>query len=63
MRQAIAVALPRFQKAFGALAPGCLEAEISHLFGGENVVQFGPSSALPHGASGSARAARRTRPS
>jgi Xaa-Pro dipeptidase len=28
-----------------------VEADISHLFGGENVVQFGPSSALPHGAS------------
>ena len=33
--------------------PGCLEAEISALVGGENMVQFGPSSALPHGASGS----------
>jgi Xaa-Pro dipeptidase len=52
IRRAIAVALPRFQKAFAALAPGSVEAEISHLFGGENVVQFGPSSALPHGASG-----------
>jgi Xaa-Pro dipeptidase len=52
IRRAIAVALPRFQKAFAALAPGSVEAEISHAFGGENVVQFGPSSALPHGASG-----------
>ena len=52
IRRAIAVALPRFQKAFAALRPGSIEAEISHLFGGENVVQFGPSSALPHGASG-----------
>jgi Xaa-Pro dipeptidase len=53
MRQAIAVALPRFRKAFAALKPGCLEAEISALVGGENMVQFGPSSAFPHGASGS----------
>jgi Xaa-Pro dipeptidase len=53
IRQAIAVALPRFRRAFEALKPGCLEAEISALVGGENVVQFGPSSALPHGASGS----------
>jgi Xaa-Pro dipeptidase len=53
MRRAIAVALPRFQKAFAALRPGSTEEEISHLVGGENVVQFGPSSALPHGASGS----------
>ena len=52
IRRAIAVALPRFQKAFAALAPGSVEADISHAFGGENVVQFGPSSALPHGASG-----------
>jgi Xaa-Pro dipeptidase len=53
MRQAIAVALPRFQKAFAALKPGCREAEISALVGGENLVQFGPSSSFPHGASGS----------
>jgi Xaa-Pro dipeptidase len=52
IRRAIAVALPRFRKAFAALRPGSVEADISHLFGGENVVQFGPSSALPHGASG-----------
>ncbi|MEP6993742.1 MAG: Xaa-Pro peptidase family protein [Acidobacteriota bacterium] len=52
MRQAIAVAVPRFRKAFEALKPGCLESDISAMFGGENVVQFGPSSALPHGASG-----------
>ena len=51
MRRAIAVAIPRFEKAFRALKPGSVEADISHLFGGENVVQFGPSSALPHGAS------------
>jgi len=51
MRRAIAVALPRFRRAFEALRPGATEAEISSLFGGENVVQFGPSSALPHGAS------------
>jgi Xaa-Pro dipeptidase len=53
IRQAIAVALPRFRRAFEALKPGCSEAEISALVGGENVVQFGPSSAFPHGASGS----------
>jgi len=52
IRNAIAVALPRFQKAFAALAPGKRESEISALVGGENVVQFGPSSALPHGAPG-----------
>jgi len=52
IRRAIAVAVPRFEKAFAALAPGSVEADISHAFGGENVVQFGPSSALPHGASG-----------
>jgi Xaa-Pro dipeptidase len=52
IRRAIAVAVPRFRKAFAALSPGAVEADISHLFGGENVVQFGPSSALPHGASG-----------
>jgi len=33
------------------VAPGATEAGISRLFGGDNVVQFGPSSALPHGAS------------
>jgi Xaa-Pro dipeptidase len=53
MRHAIAVALPRFRRAFAALKPGSLESEISALVGGENMVQFGPSSALPHGASGS----------
>jgi len=53
IRAAIAVALPRFRKAFEALRPGCTEAEISALVGGENMVQFGPSSAYPHGASGS----------
>ncbi len=51
MRRAIAVAVRRFQKAFAALTPGALESDISALFGGENMVQFGPSSALPHGAS------------
>jgi Xaa-Pro dipeptidase len=53
MRQAVGVALPRFQKAFASLRPGCRESEISALVGGENMVQFGASSALPHGASGS----------
>ncbi len=52
MRRAIAVALERFGKAFASLSPGTREADISRLFGGENMVQFGPSSALPHGASG-----------
>ena len=52
IRQAIAVALPRLARAFAALKPGCRETEISALLGGENVVQFGSSSALPHGASG-----------
>jgi Xaa-Pro dipeptidase len=50
IRRAIAIALPRFRSAFEALAPGRTEAQISALMGGENVVQFGPSSALPHGA-------------
>ena len=53
IREAIAVAVPRFRNAFAALKPGCLESEVSALVGGENMVQFGPSSALPHGASGS----------
>jgi Xaa-Pro dipeptidase len=52
MQRAIAVALSRFETAFTALRPGSIEADISRLFGGENVVQFGPSSAIPHGASG-----------
>lgn len=51
MHRAIAIALPRFQKAFAALRPGAAESDISAAFGGSNVVQFGPSSALPHGAS------------
>ncbi len=34
IRRAIAVALPRFEKAFGALRPGSVEADVSHLFGG-----------------------------
>jgi Xaa-Pro aminopeptidase len=52
MRRAIAVAQARFEKTFAALRVGSVEEEISYLFGGQNVVQFGPSSALPHGASG-----------
>ena len=51
IRRAIAVALPRFEKAFASLSPGSVEAAVSHDFGGANVVQFGSSSALPHGAS------------
>jgi len=58
MRRAVAVALPRFQRAFASLKPGKTEAEISTYFGGENVVQFGPSSAMPHGASGPAQLSR-----
>jgi Xaa-Pro dipeptidase len=53
IRRAIATAVPRFARAFESLRPGSVEADVSHAFGGENVVQFGPSSALPHGASGS----------
>ena len=52
IRQAIASAVPRFARAFASLSPGSVEAEVSARFGGDNVVQFGPSSALPHGASG-----------
>ena len=51
MHRAIAIAVPRFQKAFAALRPGAAESDISAAFGGRHVVQFGPSSALPHGAS------------
>jgi Xaa-Pro aminopeptidase len=51
IRDAIAVALPRFRRAFESLRAGSVEAAVSHDFGGENVVQFGPSSAFPHGAS------------
>jgi len=51
IRRAIAVAVGRFEKTFAALRAGAVEAEVSSLFGGDNVVQFGPSSALPHGAS------------
>ena len=58
IRSAIAMALPRFERAFASLAPGSVEADISRAFGGENVVQFGPSSALPHGASGGRALAR-----
>jgi Xaa-Pro dipeptidase len=52
IRRAIATAVPRFSEAFASLAPGSVESDVSRRFGGENVVQFGPSSALPHGASG-----------
>ena len=52
MRRAVAVAVPRFDRALAALKPGAVESDISKAFGGENVVQFGASSALPHGASG-----------
>jgi Xaa-Pro dipeptidase len=52
IRRSIGIALPRFRRAFEALEPGRAESDISALMGGENVVQFGPSSALPHGAPG-----------
>ena len=58
MRRAIAVALGRFERAFAALAPGAVESDISGEFGGENMVQFGPSSAFPHGASSARRLGR-----
>lgn len=61
IRRAIAVALPRFRRAFAAIRPGATEAEISALVGGENVVQFGPSSALPTAPPPSALS-HRTRP-
>jgi len=51
MRRAVAVAVERFRKTFASLAPGAVESKVSALFGGENMVQFGPSSAFPHGAS------------
>ncbi|MEO8190667.1 MAG: Xaa-Pro peptidase family protein [Acidobacteriota bacterium] len=52
IRKAIASAVPRFARAFESLTSGSIEEEVSARFGGDNVVQFGPSSALPHGASG-----------
>jgi len=58
IRRAIATGLTRFEKAFAGLAPGVREAEVSAAFGGENVVQFGPSAAVPHGEA-SARALSR----
>ncbi|MGH9316552.1 MAG: M24 family metallopeptidase, partial [Thermoanaerobaculia bacterium] len=51
IRRAVAVAVPRFARAFASLSPGAVEADISAAFGGDNVVHFGESSALPHGAS------------
>ena len=61
IRRAIAVALPRFQKALASLEPGSVEATISHDFGGENVVQFGPPRRCP--TARPARGARPARPS
>ncbi|MEO8432211.1 MAG: Xaa-Pro peptidase family protein [Acidobacteriota bacterium] len=58
IRRAIATAIPRFRQAFASLAAGSVEADVSKAFGGENVVQFGASSALPHGASGPRRLSR-----
>ncbi|MGH9443834.1 MAG: M24 family metallopeptidase [Thermoanaerobaculia bacterium] len=49
MRRAIATGVARFRAAFERLRPGVSEREISGAFGGENVVQFGPSAAVPHG--------------
>jgi Xaa-Pro dipeptidase len=49
MRRAIAKGVERFRKAFAKLRPGVSEMKISSGFGGENVVQFGPSAAVPHG--------------
>lgn len=57
IRGAIAVAVPRFARAFASLSPGSVEADVSAAFGGDNVVQFGESSALPHGASTTRRLA------
>ncbi|HEV2065086.1 MAG TPA: Xaa-Pro peptidase family protein [Thermoanaerobaculia bacterium] len=57
MRRAIALAVSRFARAFASLAPGAVEADVSGAFGGDNVVQFGESSALPHGASTARRLA------
>jgi Xaa-Pro aminopeptidase len=58
IRRAIATAIPRFAEAFASLAVGTVESDVSRHFGGDNVVQFGPSSALPHGASGPRALAR-----
>ena len=58
MRRSIAIAVGRFERAFASLAPGAVEADISAAFGGQNMVQFGPSSAFPHGASSSRRLSR-----
>lgn len=55
MRRATVVGSERFQNAFARLKPGVSEDEVSAAFGGENVVQFGPSAAIPHG-----RATQRT---
>jgi len=49
MRRAIAKGVERFRRAFMTLRPGIREEEVSAAFGGENVVQFGPSAAIPHG--------------
>jgi Xaa-Pro dipeptidase len=55
MRRAVALAVPRFAAAFASLRPGVREDEISTAFPGENVVQFGPSAAIPHGAASDRR--------
>ena len=49
MRRAVELGVSRFRAAFAKLKPGVAEREISGAFGGENVVQFGPSAAVPHG--------------
>jgi Xaa-Pro dipeptidase len=50
MRAAVKIGVARFKEAFAKLRPGVAEREISEAFPGENVVQFGPSAAIPHGA-------------
>jgi Xaa-Pro dipeptidase len=49
IRRAIETGVARFRAAFAKLRPGVAEREISAAFGGDNVVQFGPSAAVPHG--------------
>jgi Xaa-Pro dipeptidase len=55
IRRAIELGIRRFQDAFRRITPGVSEEEISGAFGGDNVVQFGPSAAIPHGSATSRR--------
>jgi Xaa-Pro dipeptidase len=57
MRRAIAAAVVRFESAFASLRAGVTEDEVSRAFPGDNVVQFGPSAAIPHGAASTRRLA------